>query len=285
MSQSDIKVKKTFMQVNNANITEKNYKKLIIKVSLYGVSLCCFDTLNATIISYKEIAFDTSDKTIPVENLLTKSFTENSEFEESYDEVIVLHDNNLATVVPTPLFDEANLGSYLQYNTKVFETDFFVFDAIPTYQMNIVYIPFININNAFVDHFGTFTYKHCTTVLVSKLLDLSKNIDDKKMFVHVQKDHFEIVIVQNQHLLLFNSFEYKTPEDLIYYILFTAEQLNMNPESLKLEFIGDINEEDDYFKIAFKYIRNVSLFDSTDLQENNTFSVTENLKHFILFQS
>lgn len=273
------------MQVNNANITEKNYKKLTVQVSLNGVSLCCFDTLNSKIISYKEVAFDTSDKMIPVENLLTKAFTENSEFEESYDEVVVLHNNNLATLVPTPLFDEANLGSYLQYNTKVFETDFFAFDAIPTYQMNTVYIPYVNINNAFVDHFGTFSYKHCSTVLVSKLLDLSKNIDDKKMFVHIQKEHFEIVIVQNQHLLLFNSFEYKTPEDLIYYLLFTAEQLNMNPESLKLEFIGDINEEDDFFKIAFKYIRNVSLFDSTDLQQNNSFTTAENLKHFILFQS
>jgi hypothetical protein len=123
------------------------------------------------------------------------------------------------------------------------------------------------------------------TVLVSRLLALSKNVDDKKMFVHMADGHFEIIIVQNQHLLLFNSFDYKTPEDLIYYLLFTAEQLNMNPESFKLEFIGDITETDACFKIAYKYIRNVSIFDVSDLQSNNTFSTAENLKHFILFQS
>jgi len=85
--------------------------------------------------------------------------------------------------------------------------------------------------------------------------------------------------------MLFNAFDYKTPEDLIYYLLFTAEQLNMNPESFRLEFIGDISEDDAYFKIAYKYIRNVSIFDITDLQANNAFSTAENLKHFILFQS
>jgi hypothetical protein len=151
--------------------------------------------------------------------------------------------------------------------------------------MNNVYIPYVNINNFFIDQYGTFSSKHYTTVLVSKLLDLSKNVDERKMFVHMQTGHFEIVVVQNQNLLLFNSFEYKTPEDLIYYLLFAAEQLNLNPESFKLEFIGNITEDDDYFKIAYKYIRNVSLFDVTDLQKNNTFSKTENLKHFILFQS
>ena len=105
------------------------------------------------------------------------------------------------------------------------------------------------------------------------------------MFVHMAKNHFEIIIVQNQHLMLFNSFDYKTPEDLIYYLLFTAEQLNMNPESFRLEFIGDIAENDPYFKIAYKYIRNVSIFDITDLKPNNTFSTADNLRHFILFQS
>ena len=97
--------------------------------------------------------------------------------------------------------------------------------------------------------------------------------------------HFEIIIVQNQHLLLFNSFDYKTPEDLIYYLLFTAEQLNMNPESFPLEFLGAIAEEDAFYKIAYKYIRNVSLFDVSDLQKKNSFSKADNLKHFTLFQS
>ena len=94
--------------------------------------------------------------------------------------------------------------------------------------MNAVYIPYVNINNFFIDQFGTFDYKHANSILVSKLLDASKNNDNKKMIVHFNPGHFEIIVIQNQKLLLFNSFEYKTPEDFIYYLLFTAEQLNMN---------------------------------------------------------
>ncbi|MBC7607214.1 MAG: DUF3822 family protein [Burkholderiales bacterium] len=273
------------MLVNPANITDKKYRKLSIRVSLNGLAFSCSDTLNHTLLSFNEIAFDTSDPSKKIEDRYASAIKQHQALQESYDEIVVLHDNNLSTFVPTALFDEQFLGSYLQYNTKVFETDFFASDEIAPYQMNTVYIPYVNINNFFVDEFGTFTYKHANTILVSKLLDLSKNVDDKKMFVHMNAQHFEIIIVQNQNLLLFNSFDYKTPEDLIYYLLFTAEQLNLNPETLKLEFLGDINEEDAFFKIAYKYIRNVSLFDVSDLQLNNPFSSAEHRKHFILFQS
>jgi hypothetical protein len=116
-----------------------------------------------------------------VEDLYWKAFNEYPELKEKYDEVIVLHDSNLDTFVPTALFDEEFLGSYLQYNTKVFETDFFAYDALPNYEMNHVFIPFVNINNYLLDQFSTFNYKHVNTILVSKLLELSKNIDEKEL--------------------------------------------------------------------------------------------------------
>ncbi len=273
------------MLVNNANITEKNYKKLVLQVAHNSMSFCCIDTLNESILTFNEIPFDTTDKTITIEELYSKAYNEHNDLRALYDEVIVLHDNNLGTFVPTPLFDEHFLGSYLQYNNKVFETDFFAFDTISSYQMNAVYIPNVTINAFLIAKYGVITYKHSYTILVSKLLAASKNVDEKKMFVHLKEGHFEIIVVQNQKLLLFNSFEHTSPEDLIYYILFTAEQLNLNPESFKLEFLGNINEEDDNFKIAYKYIRNVSLMDTTDLLTKNSFSKADNLKHFILFQS
>ena len=267
------------------NIAEKKYKKLSIQVSLTGLSFCCFDTLNNTVTSFNEVHFDTFHKATKIEDLFADAFRDHPELNDSYDEILVIHNNNLSTFVPEPLFDENFLGSYLQYNTKVFETDFFAFDEIPSYQMNTVYIPYVNINNFFIDQFGAFDYKHANSILVSKLLVASKNKNEKKMFVHINTGHFEIIVVQNQKLLLFNSFDYNTPEDFLYYILFTAEQLNLNPENFPLELIGNIDTESDYFKIAYKYIRNVSLIDVEDLRWNNYFSEAENRNHFILFNS
>lgn len=267
----------------STSITDKTYKKLTIQVSLNGLSFCVFDVLMGTPILLKNIHFNSFQRSAKIEELFASVFNENSALRSTYDEIVILHSNNLSTFVPTALFDEEFLGSYLQYNTKVFETDFFVYDAVEKYEMNNVYIPYVNMNNFFIDQFGSFDYKHSNSILVSKLLDLSKNNEERKMFVHVSESHFEIIVLQNQQLHLCNSFDYKTPEDFIYYILFTAEQLQLNPEHFKLELLGAITEGDAFYAIAYKYIRNVSLFDVSDFK--NQFTEKENREHFTLLFS
>ncbi|MBC7440654.1 MAG: DUF3822 domain-containing protein, partial [Flavobacterium sp.] len=59
----------------------------------------------------------------------------------------------------------------------------------------------------------------------------------------------------------------------------------LNPENFKLQLLGEISKESAFFEIAFKYIRNISLLDVSELQQHNEFSNNQNLKHFILFQS
>ncbi len=248
-----------------------------------GLSFATFDTLTNKPQALQKINLGKVNVTSKIEDLFAEAFQNHPELKAGYDEIVIIHSNNLSTFVPAPLFDEEYLGSYLQFNTKVFETDFFAFDELSNYEMNNVYIPYVNMNNYFIDRFGTFDYKHSNTVLVNKLLDLSKNSEERKMFVHISDTHFEIVILQNQKLQLYNSFDYKTPEDFLYYILFTAEQLHLNPENFKLELLGKVIKDDALYDIAYKYVRNVSLFDVSFMQ--NSLTETENREHFILLHS
>jgi hypothetical protein len=49
------------------------------------------------------------------------------------------------------------------------------------------------------------------------------------MTVHFSEGHFEILLSKSE--VIINSFDYQTPEDFIYYVLFTAEQLSLNPKT------------------------------------------------------
>jgi hypothetical protein len=148
-----------------------------------------------------------------------------------------------------------------------------------------VYVPFININNFLLDQFESFDYKNSNSVLVKKIIEISKNIEEKQVFVHIQKEHFEIIVVKNQELLLFNSFQYATPEDFIYYLLFTCEQLQLNPETINVQLIGNCMESDELFKMTYKYIRNCSLYKAAHLSEGFDVSEAEIRKNFILYHS
>ena len=257
--------------------------QLKILVSLNGLSFCSTNANNSNANVLKSISFSTNQRVAKIEDLLNEVFNNNIELVQKYDQVVVIHSNNLSTFVPTELFDEEYLGSYLQYNTKVFETDFFAFDVMPKHQINAVYIPYINMNNFFIDFYGSFNYQHASSVLVSKLLDIKTDRDSKIMYVHVADTHFEIVVIQNQNLIMYNSFDYKNSEDFIYFILFTAEQLHLNPNDFELKLVGTINHNDDLHQICFKYVRNVSFLE-IDSSLNN-FTETENRNHFILLNA
>lgn len=267
------------------SITEKNYRKLVLKVSLSGFVLAVIDTLSNRITEVKEVSFSKYENPNNTDECYKTAFSEHSELSQKYDEVVVLHNNNLSAFVPMALFDENHLGSYLQYNVKVFESDFFTFDSLEKYQINTVYVPYVNINNFLIDTFESFEYRHHSSILVEKLLDLSKNDDDKQMFVHFEEKSFEIIVVQNQKLLFYNSFDFSTKEDFAYYLLFTVEQLGMNPEFFTLKLLGHIGEEGELFKIAYTYVRNVSLLDVSRLTEINFLNDRDNLTHFTLVQS
>ena len=91
----------------------------------------------------------------------------------------------------------------------------------------------------------------------------------------------EIVVVDNNLLKFYNRFDFITKEDFIYYLLFTAEQLKLNPEEFPLVLIGAINERDDLYQIAYKYIRNVSLLQSKSMLHSKDSSSN----HFTLLNS
>ena len=261
----------------------KNYHKLLIQVSLNKFSFAIKDKLAHEITHF---ASEAISQTKSIEEQLDKIFQKHIELTEKYNEVIVLHDNTLNTFIPREFFNEDSMGHYLQYSTKVFSTDFFAFDELENSPINNVYVPYVNINNYLIDKFGSFTYHNINTLLVEILLKKSSKNTQKEVYAFLQKDHFELVIVCNGELIFFNSFQYQTAQDFIYYILFTYEQLELNTESTPLYLMGRIDTDDSYYEQAYTYIREVNVVD-------NNFFISDDLllhhqvpkQYYILFHS
>lgn len=266
----------------NHNITNK---VLSIQVSLNGLSFCILNTQTNSIMYIKE--FPKTKKLTPEELLdaLKHIFNTETVFADRFDNLIVTHVNELSVFVPKPMFNENDISSYLKLNSKILKTDFITHDEITINDSVSVYVPYININNYIYDQFGEFTYRHYSSILVETLLAAEKNNNEPKLYAHICDNHFELIAIKNSKLLLYNTFEYKTAEDFIYYVLFTTEQLALNPETIKLVFLGDVVKDDLIYTIAYKYIRNISLG-----ERNTTFNITTNApiakhNHFTLLNS
>lgn len=254
------RVMKSYKKRNN--IKESNYNKLSIQIALNGLSFCILDTIKNEITSLQQFHFKTVTNPLHLEKEIIHVLNEHKDvFDQPFQEVIISHINSLSTFVPKPLFSDKNLSDYLKYNNKILANDYITFDVVTNNDMVNVYIPYVNINNLFFDKYGAFTYKHFATILLENIFQLSENSHESTVYIHVQKGQFEIIVIKNKKLLFYNSFEYLTSEDFIYYILFTIEQLELNTNELQLYFLGDISKEDVLYTVTYTYVRNVSFVD------------------------
>jgi len=279
--------RKSHLKSNHLDIHKVERKQLSIQFSLDGFSFSVFDIDLQEFIVFKEYVFE-SKKTSPEQLLIhiKQVFLAEKILAVKFEKILVVHVNNLSTFVPFSLFEEDNLDTYIKFNNKIYNSDFFVYDFIINQDMVSVFVPYVNVNNFLIDQFGSFEYKHYSSILVENLLNNYANRDTIKIFININTSHFEIIIGKQKKMLLYNTFEYKTVEDFIYYILFSMEQLKLSVEEVEVELLGKINKEDDLFIALYKYVRNVSLLKYKS-KYNSLLSITDVYKreNFCLFNT
>ena len=262
---------KQTVQKKSSNISLENTKDIALSIqfSLDGFSFCITDNLSNKDLYFTEYEFEETQNS--PEDLLEKIkqiFKSDSNLQLEFSKVTIIHQNNLVALVPDAYFNKNTLAKYLNYNIKTLKTDFITYDEISEIEAKIVYIPYVNINNYLFQNFGEFEFKHHYTVLLEKFLQNNKS-EYKVMHVNVSKKTFDVSVFNKNKLVFINSFAYNNKEDFMYYILFTAEQLELKTDDFKLLFSGDINVDAAIYKIAFKYIKNISFLESRNSIFNN----------------
>ncbi|MDG3583653.1 DUF3822 family protein [Galbibacter pacificus] len=243
----------------SSNILDKSFKELSIQVSLSGLSFCIADSALNEIETIDTVSFDKKANAESLLAHLENWFDKDSIKGSSFNKIIAVHENELSSFVPKSLFNESNLSDYLKYNVKILENDYINYDELKEHDMYNVYVPFTNVNNYLFEKFGDFEYKHFSTVLVETLINNAKKSDPKTIYVHIDSMHFEIIVLDQKKLVLYNTFQYLQKEDFIYYLLFTIEQLHLNPEETPTFLLGNVSEESELYKIAYRYIKNLKI--------------------------
>jgi hypothetical protein len=251
---------------------------LSIQLSLNGFSFCVLDKTYGLI--QKLVHYPFKEPASGPEDLLKRTqefFDKEKILQHKYGSVNVTHVNELSSLVPKAFFDESKLKDYIRYSSKTFDNDYIVWDEIENHDLINVYIPFVNINNFLLERFGSFEYKHFSTVLITNLLSTYRFSEHPHLFVHLDKNRMYVVGISNNKLQLYNSFPFNTREDFLYYLLFAAEQLGMDPESFELVLSGDIDKNSELYDIAYTYVRKIGLIENRFRYEFDP-SVSESLK-------
>lgn len=245
------------------NIPNTTKLRLSVQVSLNGLSFLITDPESRKPVFFTEKMLGHS--TTPEELLMEAEavISSNDILNNPFAEVSVVYSTAIYSLVPSRFFDETKASEYLKFNSKILANDYMAHDIIEGQDIVVVYVPFMNINNFFFEKYGTFNYYHSVTVMLNAILEKEPDALPK-MYLHFQKNCFDCVVIKNGRLQLCNSYVYNTPEDFIYYTLFCMEQLDLNPENLRVFLCGEIEKDDNNYTIAYTYIRNLDFMDATE---------------------
>ncbi|SHF57278.1 Protein of unknown function [Salegentibacter echinorum] len=258
--------------------------ELSIQVSLDGLSFCTRNPKENALTHYHKIKFEQQLDPIKLLEEIEAIFEKETVFQQ-VNHLKLIFDHSLYSFVPKTLFKEENASDYLKFNTKILQTDFIANEEIGNTGIVNIYIPYTNIINFFFEKFGEFEYQHLTSILTKTLLSYTTNTEPQ-VYAHVKDKEFDLLVLESEKVLLCNTFQFNEKEDFLYYLLFTAEQLNLDPQNFQLYLLGAIDDSSPLYKIAYTYIRNIDFLKTNFSFKRKKESEKINfLEEFILLKS
>ncbi len=182
----------------------------------------------------------------------------------SYRRAIICSGFNCSTFIPNPLYDPASAEDHLRFSQNFKNSDELMTDSLKQVEARNVFAIPSPVYAALSKLYPAAEFHHTTTALTDYLLSIHKNSDEEMMTVIVHQRYIEIVVTKGKSLLLCNNYNYESPEELVYYILFVCEQLQLNPENIELKFAGIISLTDSAYMLSRKYIRNAEMVTRPD---------------------
>ncbi|MBN4051586.1 DUF3822 family protein [bacterium AH-315-M05] len=235
-----------------------SYYHLSIQLGLEGFSFCILDTKRNKYIGLGSSRFSKIHDYPNLCDEIKELIHKNDLLQNKYKSVSASIVHGKSTLIPTALFEKSNEKNYLLFNHSLENDEDIATDKLNNLDsLNLYALPHC-VESTLKERFPAVKIYHHSSSLIEGLLIQYKNQNDKKLIIHFRSGSFDVVALDGKDLTLYNSFNYQTKEDFVYYILFVCEQLKLNPENLKLVLLGEIEKRSDHYSLLYKYIRNIS---------------------------
>lgn len=256
----------------------KNYK-LYVELSNTGLKHTVFNIENKTFIGIEEYQFTEVLNNHALVEATKNIISSNSIYKKEFNSVNVTIVNNRSTLIPNAIYKANKLESFHQFNFSIQEEDKFYSDhLINLSAYNVYSIPefissiFNDVKNVKFQHFSS-------SLIESSLISAKHNKMLSLIHVNILPSSFQIIVIKNQKLELYNSFIYQSSEDFIYYLLFVLDQLNINNEEASITLTGGIEKNSDTYSMVHKYIKTLN-FGSRSTNVEFSYIFEEMPKHF-----
>ncbi|MBQ1719959.1 MAG: DUF3822 family protein [Bacteroidales bacterium] len=193
-----------------------------------------------------------------------------------FENINVVYATRNVTIVPDAIFDENSAESIYALNRKISPDDEIRYSRLPKSQTVIVFAIEKETSSLLDELFTRYNLYPQSYPLIETGLTktkISEKPNRQRMLVQVFENFFEILVIDKGQIVNYNTYSYKSANDILYFIVNCFEQLGLSPEECEVAFSGFIEQDSLTVIHLKKFIRTV-YFES----------INRDYKYFFRFQ-
>ena len=262
---------KTILADSSFDSNQISNLHLSIELSYSSLSYCIIDTQK-----YRCLLL--SSQKLETDNLL-EIFSNDDYLSQNFKSKSISFVNFANTLVPFELYEKEDKENLFALNHEL-NDEVLLEDNLREEIINLHAVPklfFQTIKNILPEA----TLRSQSSILINNFTNL--NLKVETMFLYLKDSFVNIVVTKGKNLLFQNKFNYVTKEDLLFYVLFSIQELNFSNEDINTIVYGNVTENE--FNILYDYIRNIKYGNKLkDISCSNEFNSIENHCYSILYR-
>jgi hypothetical protein len=168
--------------------------------------------------------------------------------------------NSNFTLIPAAYYETGKAKELLDFNVGVKENETVLVNDLKDNIKLIFSIP-TELKQAIDKTFPHHQLKHFGSSSVN-LFFSHFQLKNSDVFLNIHEKQVELLVKKEKALQLYNIFNCKSDEDILYYLMFSVEQFKLDPASLRLCISGNRETSDELFTAIKKYIRHLNFANS-----------------------
>jgi hypothetical protein len=170
----------------------------------------------------------------------------------SIDAVTVCSAYPQALLVPHKFFTDDYTMLDLVYDQPA---QLYLNDRIQEWQMVTVYSVPETVSQVLRQHFSSVQYIHAYTPTIKVY---NGYVADNQLLVHFTDQHFRVILKVNMAICLAQTYLYKSPLDVVYYLLKICYEFNLSQEQVFLVLSGLVEKDSQLFTELQQYFTHVN---------------------------
>jgi len=276
--------------MNELSLIDNSFRKehtnachLSVQADMHGVSFCIFDHQQKKHVAFRKYFLQNQRLMDNFVRQLEELLKTDDLLMLPYSSSVFLFLSQKSTLIPDNYFDQRMLKSYLEFNHELDALDEIHYNYLPSVDAYNVFALHTYIASAISHHFMGVRFYHQAMPFIERITDYSDNRQKQIMAVNINHHFFDVAVSSSSRLKLYNTFQYKEPTDLVYFILYICNEFEMDPLTLELVLSGELSDMMSYRDAIREYIPGVQTLKTADNNLAEGLAKVKESNYFTLF--